>query len=301
MRFIYLVAGIFLGAFTVQAVAANGHITVADAKLYYQLMGKGEPIIFLHGGPGLDQSYLVPSLRKMAENHEVVFYDQRGSGLSIPQELNPSLMTPAQFVKDLEVVRKHFGYQKVILVGHSWGSLLAMMYAIEYPQHIKALVLMNSVPVDMDGFQAFMQEYQNRMQPIQGKLTEIENSAEFKQGEQSAINHYLQLVFSKYLYKDTDIDKLTLNFSSTTTKNFSQISFLMFSEYDIKSLLDKLNIPTLMIHGNNDIVPLWTAEQTAKIIPGAQLAVIKMSGHFSFAEQPDEVLLVMNRFLDSLK
>ena len=56
-------------------------------------MGKGDPIIVLHGGPGLDQTYLLPQISRLAKNHQVIFYDQRGSGQSVSDMLDPSLMT----------------------------------------------------------------------------------------------------------------------------------------------------------------------------------------------------------------
>ncbi len=61
----------------------SGHISVESGKLFYQRFGKGDPIIVVHGGPGLDQGYLLPQMLELAKDHEVIFYDQRGSGRSL--------------------------------------------------------------------------------------------------------------------------------------------------------------------------------------------------------------------------
>ena len=90
----------------------SGYVQVEQGKLYYQKFGSGMPIIVVHGGPGaLDQSYLLPQLLTLAKDHEVIFYDQRGSGKSLETKINPSLITD-QFVKDLEALRAHFGLAK---------------------------------------------------------------------------------------------------------------------------------------------------------------------------------------------
>ena len=157
----------------------QGFISVPGEQLYYQQFvskKKDVPIIVLHGGPGMDQSYLLPQVLELAKDNEVIFYDQRGSGKSSEQPLDPSQINMKRFVQDLEAVRKYFGYGKIILLGHSWGGLLAAEYAIAYPQHVDALILLNSVPLISEGFQEFEKEYDHRTADIQKQLEQMQHS-----------------------------------------------------------------------------------------------------------------------------
>jgi proline iminopeptidase len=289
---------------TAHALSSSGYVKVTDANLYYQKSGQGTPVIVLHGGPGLDSSYLLPQMEKIGKQHQVVFYDQRGSGKSIAGSLDAKYFNLDQFVQDLEQLRQTLGYNKIVLIGHSWGGMLAMAYAIKYPQHMSALVLMNSEPSTSEGFTAFAKKYEKRVKPISKKIEAIVKSPPFTQGNQQTFDRYCRLIFKTYLYNKDDVNKLSLAFSSLTAKNQLKIGAffskgLFEKPYDLRKELNKLNIPTLVIHGEADPIPLWTAEQTTSAIPNAQLIVIKKSGHFSYAENEKGVFTAITDFINS--
>jgi hypothetical protein len=75
----------------------QGYVEVKDGKLFYQTFGFGEPIIVLHGGPGMDQGYLLPQMLELAKEHKVTFYDQRGSGKSLDTKIDEKTITINQF------------------------------------------------------------------------------------------------------------------------------------------------------------------------------------------------------------
>src|ERR1700722_11609704 len=123
----------------------QGFVAIADGSLYYNEIGRGIPIIIVHGGPGvLDQGYLQTQLLQLAAEHRLIFYDQRGSGKSLNTKLDEKHINIDQFVKDLEALRTSLGLEKFILMGHSWGGLLAMQYAIAHQDHLLGLVLLNT-------------------------------------------------------------------------------------------------------------------------------------------------------------
>lgn len=154
-------------------------IEISEAKLFYETMGQGDPIIVLHGGPGLSYEYLMPQMGKLAENHLVIFYDQRGSGRSQGGD-DTTNITIDMFVKDLDAVRKHFGFKKVSILGHSWGGFLAMQYAIAHPESVDKLILLNSMSATSDDLMLFLQEWSKRMGPLMGNLEKIKTSDIFR-------------------------------------------------------------------------------------------------------------------------
>jgi proline iminopeptidase len=114
----------------------EGFVSVRNGKLFYRMPGKGVPLVVVHGGPSLNQDYLLPQLYKLAENNLVIFYDQRGSGRSLETKLDEKYINIDQFVEDLETLRISLGFDKFILMGHSWGGLLAMKYAVEHQENL---------------------------------------------------------------------------------------------------------------------------------------------------------------------
>ncbi len=130
---------------TVDEDASLPSIFVNDTHLHAETFGSpNDPmIVVLHGGPGGDYRYMLNCSRFAADGFYVVFYDQRGSGLS--RRHNKESYTSIQlFIDELDAVIRHYRQrpdQKVILLGHSWGAMLATAYVNAYPDRISGIVL----------------------------------------------------------------------------------------------------------------------------------------------------------------
>ena len=119
----------------------EGYVTVPDsARLYYRVVGtRGDTLIAIHGGPGVDLESIAGDFAPLAERHVVIFYDQRGAGRStLPRDT--TTLNAAQQVRDLDAVRRFFGLARVTLVAHSYGPLLAASYAIAHPDVVRRMV-----------------------------------------------------------------------------------------------------------------------------------------------------------------
>jgi len=120
----------------------TGYLQVSDIhELYYELVGnpKGKPVFVLHGGPGGSAR---PVMRRFfnPEKYKVVLFDQRGAGRSKPYaEIKDN--NTWELVEDIERLRKHLNIDKIMIQGGSWGSTLALTYAIKYPEHVTDMVL----------------------------------------------------------------------------------------------------------------------------------------------------------------
>lgn len=282
---------------------ASGYVQVEQGKLFYQIFGSGTPIIVLHGGPGLDQSYLLPQMLELGKNHKVIFYDQRGSGKSLEIKINPSYTNIDEFTRDLEALRKQLGVKKFVLLGHSWGGLLAMNYAIMYPDNLTALILLSTAPADFRGQQAFVNEFTKRTQPIKNEISPLFNYQEFEKLTAPKISKLYRSLFSVYFYNPKEVAELTLNMSAASAKSGAKVMEVMSTtswlrpSNDLFPQLKKLNVPTLIVHGNEDIVPVWTAQEIKEAIPQAKMLSLEKCGHFPYIEKPDEIFFQINRFL----
>src|SRR3954468_8985305 len=108
-------------------------IPVGNTSLYSREIGRGQPIIVLHGGPDFDHRYLLPDLDRLADAFRLIYYDQRGRGRSADEVL-PDDVTLTSDVDDLDQVRQHFSLESAALLGHSWGAVLALEYALRHPR-----------------------------------------------------------------------------------------------------------------------------------------------------------------------
>lgn len=266
------------------------NVNVGDATLFCRTMGQGDPLIVIHGGPGLTQDYLLPGMAKLSENNFVIFYDQRGCGESAG-EVNAKSININNYLSDLDAIRTHFGYEKVAILGHSWGGFIAMEYAIAYPEAVKKMILSNSIPASSEGFALFMDEWFQRMVPYLEEISVIQASPEFKEGKPGMVEQYYRTMFRTYCYDPDKAELLNLKMSPKAFLNGLKVNEiftndLFFKPFDLYLSLKKLKVPTLVLHGDADIVPFSTAEQTYQSIPSSEYILIQDCGHFPYVEDP---------------
>lgn len=277
-------------------------IHIESAELFCRIAGQGTPIVVLHGGPGMNHDYLIPSMWELAKEHQVIFYDQRSSGKSTGVE-NPELINLETFVKDLESLRKSLNFEKIIVLGHSWGGFLGMNYALAYPDRVEKLILSNSLGSTSESFQAFLQEYTRRMEPAKEELEKITSSPGFAEGDPVLFEKFCKIIFSKYVYNPQDVDKFNLYYEREEISKFFKVNhifdenLLMRTDINLNCGLNQLKVPTLIIHGDFDPIPCSSAEELNKNIPGSKYVLLKNCGHNPFVEAPEAYFGAIEQFL----
>jgi proline iminopeptidase len=119
------------------------HAQINGSDLFYRIVGKGWPCFILHGGLGLDHTYLHPWLDPLGDQLQLIYYDQRGNGRSGRPPLDT--LTFDQFCADAEALRIHLHYDRIALLGHSYGGFIALEYALRYPERVSHLILVDTV------------------------------------------------------------------------------------------------------------------------------------------------------------
>ncbi|USQ98102.1 proline iminopeptidase-family hydrolase [Caulobacter sp. RL271] len=144
------------GAAFAAAPQSEGYATVPGGKIYWRKFGSGgqTPLLTLHGGPGSSHNYLLP-LQALADERPVIFYDQLGCGRADAPEAD-SAYSIQRSVEEVDAVRSALGLDRVVLLGHSWGALLAVEYLCQgRGKGVDRLILsgaMASIPQVMAGF-----------------------------------------------------------------------------------------------------------------------------------------------------
>ncbi len=277
-------------------------IDSGDSKIFCRTMGQGKPLVVIHGGPGLTQDYLLPQLSKLAERNFVIFYDQRGCGRSTG-EIHQDTMNITTFVNDLENIRKAFNFDKISLLGHSWGGLLAMHYAIEHPKSVDKLILSNSEPASSDDITIFMNEWTRRMAPHQGEIAAIQNMTGFQEGDPALHERFSRIIFRTYCHVPEHASLLDLRMTHSAAINCTKINALFFETtlgkpFNLHESLKTLRVPTLILHGDNDVIPAITAQNIHNSILDSKYVEIKNCGHFPYIEQPNEYFKLLKDFLN---
>jgi proline iminopeptidase len=300
MRILYFLLFVCVCAFT-EGVADESMVKSDGAQLFCKVLGKGDPIIVIHGGPGLSHDYLLPGMAKLAENHQVIFYDQRGCGRSTGV-VNADTIQVKKFVEDIEAVRKSLGNRKIIVLGHSWGGFLAMQYAISHPGSVEKLILLNTMPPSSEAFSLFTKEWTRRMEPYQDQLKAIQESSAFAEGDPATMERYYLMNFKRYCYEPAKAHLLNLCMTPKAAVEGMKVyeifnQTLLSKPFNYDDQLKQLKVPTLIVHGDCDIIPCSTIQKLHKTIAGSQYVLIKHCGHFPYVEQPEELFKHIDKFL----
>ncbi len=275
-----------------------GYAPVENAALFYREAGHGQPIILLHGGPDFDHAYLLPDMDRLSDSYRLIYYDQRGRGKSAP-ETQAGDVTIQTEIEDLEGLRQYFQLDSVALLGHSWGGLLAMEYAIRYPARVSHLILMNTAPASQEDYRLLRQEILRRKSVYQDELNALTSSAAYQQGDPEAVAAYYRIHFQitvrQPAHLETVLNGLWSSFKKERILRGRAIEDHLYeetwssSEFNLFPRLRELNIPTLVIYGDDDFVPVECAAHIAQAIPGARFVLLKECGHFAYIESPDEL------------
>jgi len=170
-------------------------IEINGVEHFFTIKGnsEGEPIIFLHGGPGLSHNYLLPYFDELAANYQLIFYDQRGSGKSAFPKDTTSINI-ATFVEDIEGIRKYFDKDKIILAGHSWGSLLALHYGQKYPDNLTQLILISPAPTTSTHYEKMLSNMQQKRKEEDTKeLVKLMMSKEFEKRDPETFTNAMKI------------------------------------------------------------------------------------------------------------
>ncbi len=279
-------------------VPREGYIPIKNAELYYREIGQGQPIVILHGGPDFDHTYLLPDMDRLSDSFRLIYYDQRGRGKSAAN-VQPEDVSIASDVEDLERVREYFQLESVAVLGHSWGALLALEYAIRHPNRVSHLIILNAAPVSHSDYLLLRNDRRKKTPADIEELKVRSNDPKYQEGDPDTVADYYRVHFRATVRQPEDLEQIIKTLRSSFTKEGILKAWViekrlynetwLLSDYDLTPKLQRLEIPTLIIHGDYDFVPLECAAHIAQAIPAARFVMLKDTGHFSYLESADEV------------
>jgi proline iminopeptidase len=284
----------------------EGYIPVTDAELYYRATGRGRPVLVLHGGPDFDHNYFLPELDHLAGSYRLIYYDQRGRGKS-SVDVKPEEVSIRSEMADLEAVRTFFRLESAAVLGHSWGGLLAMEYAIRYPERVSHLILLNTAPASHEDAQLMRASRGATAAGELEKMSTLASTSRFRAGDPEIEADYYRLHFRSTLRQPEQlgalVGRLRANFRPADIIKAREIESRLYDEtlsakdYNLFPMLARLRIPALVIHGDHDHIPVECAEHIVQAIHSARFVILEETGHFSFMENPVAVQQAIGVFL----
>src|SRR5690242_2340812 len=190
-----------------QPAPHEGYLPLENAQLYYRAIGQGQPIMLLHGGPSFSHTYLLPDMDRLADAFRLIYYDQRGRGKST-RKVDPAEVTLQSEIDDLKALRAHWRLEQVALLGHSWGGLLAMEYALRYPEHVSHLILLNTAPASHADCVLFEKERDGKAPEDAALVRELESSRAYEEGDLEARAAANRVYFRATLRSPELLDRL---------------------------------------------------------------------------------------------
>ncbi len=280
----------------------EGFVDVTGGRVWYRIVGSGTatPVILLHGGPGAPSYYLKP-LAALADERPVVFYDQLGAGHS-EHPADTSLWNLSRFVEELGQVREALGLEEVHILGHSWGTMLAVEYMLGHPQGVQSLILASpalSVSRWSEDANLLLATLPDSVQAVirEHEAAGTTDSPEY----QGAVMEY----YARYVSRS---DPWTPDTDSTFAQFDAEIYGKMWgpseftatgslSTFERAEALSGLNLPILFTTGRYDEAVPETVEYYASLAPDARLVILENSAHLTMQDEPERYVEVVRDFL----
>ena len=270
---------------------------IRDVSLYVEVMGHGDPVLLMHGGPGLDHVSLMP-FRDLADRHTVVFYDHRCNGRSSGAPVTS--MTWQNLTADADALREALGFERSAVLGHSFGGHVALEYALRYRGRVSQLVLL-----DTAGDARWSQE--NAADVLAGRgfgPKTVAVARRFYDGR-IAPKDFVRAAFRLVPAYDHrfSLVRLTREMLGGGWRMKTRPEALVFGGqmmrgWSVMDRLGEIRVPTLVIAGHDDFLfPPESQALLAAGIPDARLRIIERAGHNPQSERPAETLRAVADFL----
>ena len=291
------------------------HIEIENTIFHAETFGKdtSEVVIIIHGGPGNDYKYLLP-LKELSEKYFVVFYDQRGTGLS--PRVDAAEQSLENSLKDLgNIINYYSPNRKVNIIGHSWGAMLASGYIAQNPARVNKVVLAEPGMLTSEKGIEFMQKFKVEFSwGLVKNITRIAfESLHIKDaGKQARIDY----IFGEIGAIDIEANPMRKYFCDETLGNAYIPSWRLGGvasqeimkkgmdengniQIDLVSGLENFSNKVLFISGEcNQIIGPEFQQGHMKYFPSVEMAVIKDAGHSMLGEKTEECLTIIRKYFE---
>ncbi|KOU77030.1 alpha/beta hydrolase [Streptomyces sp. MMG1533] len=260
-------------------------VTTDDGvRLWAARQGRGTPLVLCHGGPGLWDMFedVAAMLDDLAT---VVRWDQRGCGRS---ERCAGPWTTARFVADLDAVRRHFGLDRMALLGHSWGAQLALSYALAHPERVGALVYVSGTGID--SWSSWRGPFEENFLARLGEVPErLARWRELADGDRERAVLQWSIEFEDRARALEHAGRMAdpwfdIDFECNRVLNAETKQAL--GTPGLYAACQALDLPVLIVDGERDLRPRSAVDSLERALPRVRRVVLPEAGHLPWVEDP---------------
>ncbi len=268
--------------------------SIGDPALFVRSVGRGSPLIVVHGGPGSSHDHLEVLEDLVPSGHQVITYDQRGVGRS-ERLTDLDWMDLDAHVRDLDRVRGWSGADRIDLLGHSWGGIVAAAYAAAHPERVRSLVL-----VDPGGLTKADQLRGSAS--LKARLARLEASGVLSESAPPELNPSCAYLW-KPLVASYAVPRSAFTGKPSISSCHPEVNYKTWQavgRYDLTESLSVVQMPTLVVFGRQDPFNV-NADRIVSMLPAVQeVTWIDDCGHRPMHEQPAAFARVLDRFYGTL-
>jgi proline iminopeptidase len=283
----------------------EGFVAGSGARIYYKTLGRGIPLLLLHGGPGADHSDFLPAFTPLARRCQLVLIDERGSGRS-ERLKDPKGYTLNHMVKDIECVRQQLKLPQLVVLGHSFGGILAQAYAVRHPRRVLGLVLAGTGSsarcIDRD-FRNLRMRLPARLRARlerQERAGIFQADGAYKKGyaaaSAQALATYMYAKAPPPRHRQAGLGMEVLREMWVRRSDFHIDGNL--KGFDFTQSLSRVKAPSLVVIGDRDLVTTATADVSRAPLPRATLVVMAECAHMMFIDQTIRFNRLLEDFLN---
>jgi len=266
---------------------------IRGVTLFERRAGSGPATVVLHGGPGAHHDYLLPGFDRLATRRTLVYYDQRGGGRSPVSRDVP--VGWREHVEDLDALRQLWDVERLSIAGYSWGGLLAVLYALEHPDRVDRLALVSPAPAWRQARAEFERRLaeRNAAPDVQAAKRAVQDGGLRERSPDEYRRKMFEFSVAGYFHDWRRAAELT---PFRITGRTQQEVWESLGNFDLRPRLPALRLPVVVLHGEDDPIPIETAATLAGLL-GATLHRIPASGHVPYVEAPDAFFRALDPFL----
>jgi proline-specific peptidase len=271
-------------------------LPIRDVSLFVKVMGQGDPLVLMHGGPGLDSTTL-SSLEPLADQFTLIFYDHRANGRSTGAA---QTMTWDNLTADADALRQSLGFDQWTVLGHSFGGQVALEYALRYPEAVSQLLLL-----DTCGDVWWYEESAPEILRKRGYSdATVAAARRFYNGDlrPDEVTRIAMKFMRAYFYRLglRDLPQALIAARRMKMRHDAHVFGFgtLLKNWNVMDRLGEIDIPTLVLAGRFDF--LFPSEHQAILadrLPNAQLEIIERAGHNAHDERAAEVIGIIRRFV----
>lgn len=284
----------------------EGYVEVEGGRVWYRIAGSGNetPLLLLHGGPGAPSYYLNP-LEQVAADRPVIFYDQLGAGRS-DRTSDQALWRVDRFVNELAAIREALGLEEVHILGHSWGSMLAMEYMLTKPGGVRSLILASPV--------ISVKRWAEDAERLVAELPE--------DMQQAIADHHAAGTTDDPAYQAATMEYYRRHLSRSDPwspdllKSFEQLNAEIYTymwgpaefaatgtlkDFEREDELAGLDLPVLFTAGRYDEATPESVSHYHSLVPGSKAVIFENSAHMTMLDEPEAYADAVRQFLNDVE